>query len=51
MDLGDGPDGVIFSDTYMDAMNMIDTGCILDTAPHGPHSTFDMFGVSMINTD
>ena len=30
---------------------MINTGRILDTAPHGPHSSFDMFGVSMINTD
>ena len=36
MDLGDGPDGVIFSDTYMDAMDMIDTGRILDTARVGP---------------
>ena len=51
MDLGDGPDGVIFSDTYMDAMDMIGTGRILDTAPHGPHYAFDMFGVSMIITD
>ena len=51
MDLGDGLDGVIFSDTYMDAMDMIGTGRILDTAPRGPHSAFDMFGVSMINTD
>ena len=51
MDLGDGPDGVILSDTYMDAMDMIGTGRILDTAPRGPHSAFDMFGVSMINTD
>ena len=51
MDLGDGPDGVILSDTYMDAMDMIGTGRILDTAPCGPHSAFDMFGVSMINTD
>ena len=30
---------------------MIGTGHILDTAPHGPHYAFDMFGVSMINTD
>ena len=51
MDLGDGPDGVILSDTYMDAMDMIGTVRILDTAPHGPHSAFDMFGVSMINID
>ena len=51
MDLGDGPDGVIFSDTYMDAMDMIGTGCILDIAPRGPHYAFNMFGVSMINTD
>ena len=51
MDLGDGPDGVILSDTYMDAMDMIGTGHILNTALRGPHSTFDMFGVSIINTD
>ena len=51
MDLGDGPDGVILSYTYMDAMDMIGTGRILDTALRGPHYAFDMFGVSMINTD
>ena len=51
MDLGDGPDGVILFDTYMDAMDMIGTVRILDTAPRGPHSTFDMFRFSMINTD
>ena len=51
MDLGDGPNGVIFSDTYMDAMDMIGTGRILDTALRGPHYAFDMFGVSMINTN
>ena len=51
MDLGDGPDGVILFDTYMDAMDMIGTCRILDTAPCGPHYAFDMFGVSMINTD
>ena len=51
MDLGDGLDGVIFSDTYMDEMDMIDAGRILDTAPHGPHSAFDMFGVSMVDYD
>ena len=51
MDLGDGPDGVILFDTYMVTMDMIGTGRILDTAPRQPHSSFDMFGVSMINTD
>ena len=51
MDFRDGPDGVILSDTYMDAMDMIGTGHILDTALCGPYSAFDMFGVSMINTD
>ena len=51
MDLGDGPDGVILSDTYMDAMDMIGTSRILDTTPRGPHYAFDMFRVSMINTD
>ena len=30
---------------------MICTGHILNTAPRGPHSTFDMFGVSMIDSD
>ena len=51
MDLGDDIDGVTLPDTYMDEMNMIGTGRILDTAPCGPHYGFDMFGVSMINTD
>ena len=51
MDLGDDIDGVTLPDTYMDEMGMIDTGRILDTAPHGPHYAFDMFGVSMIKTD
>ena len=43
MDLGDDIDGVTLPDTYMDEMDMIGTGRILDTAPRGPHSTFDMF--------
>ena len=30
---------------------MMATGRILNTTPHGPHSTFDMFGVSMIDSD
>ena len=51
MDLGDGLDGVIFSNTYMDEMDMIGAGRILDTAPCGPHSAFDMFGVSMVDYD
>ena len=51
MDLGDGIDGVVLSDTYMDAMDMIGTGRILGTSPRGPHYAFDMFGVSIINTD
>ena len=51
MDLGDGPDGVILSDTYMDAIDMIGTGRILDTTLRRPHSTFDMFGVYMIDYD
>ena len=51
MDLGDDTDGVTLPNTYMDAMDMINTGRILDTALRGPHSVFDMFGVSMINTD
>ena len=51
MDLGDGLDGVIFSDTYTDEMDMIGAGRILDIAPRGPHYAFDMFGVSMVDYD
>ena len=51
MDLGDETDGATLPDTYMDEMDMIGTGRFLDTAPRGPHSAFDMFGVSMIYSD
>ena len=51
MDLGDETDGMTLPDTYMDEMDMIGTGRIFDTAPRGPHSDFDMFGVSMIDSD
>ena len=51
MDLGDGFDGVILPDTYMDKMDMIGTGRILDTAPRRPHSTFDIFGVFVLNDE
>ena len=36
MDLGDDIDGVTLPDTYMDAMDMIGTGRILDTTRVGP---------------
>ena len=49
MDLGDDIDGVNLPDTYIDEMNMIGIGRILDVAPHEPHFTFDMFGVSAID--
>ena len=48
MDLVDDTDGVTLPDTYMDEMDMISTGHILDTALRGPHSAFDILGVSMI---
>ena len=51
MDLGDETDGLTLPDTYMDEMDMIGTGRFRDTAPRGPHSAFDMFGVSMIDSD
>ena len=51
IDLGDGPDGVILPNNYMDAMDMINIGRILNSAPHGPYYAFDMFGVSMIDSD
>ena len=51
MDLGDDTDGVTLPNTYMDEMDMINTGRILDTAPRGPHSAFDILGVSMIDSN
>ena len=51
MDLGDETDGVTLPDTYMDEMDMIGIGRILDTAPRGAHYAFDMFRVSMIDSD
>ena len=41
MDLGDGTD----------EMDMISIGRIFDAAPCGPHTAFDMFGVSVLETD
>ncbi|RVW85467.1 hypothetical protein CK203_044043 [Vitis vinifera] len=41
MDLGYGTD----------EMDMIGIGRIFDTAPHGPHTVFDMFGVFVLETD
>ena len=41
MDLGDGTD----------EMDMISIGRIFDVAPRGPHIAFDMFGVSVLETD
>ena len=38
-------------DAYIDEMGMIGIGRILDATPHGPHFTFDMFGVSMLEMD
>ena len=41
MDLGDGTD----------EMDMIGIGHIFDAAPCGPHTAFDMFGFSILETD
>ena len=49
MDLGDDTDGVTLPDTYIDKMDMIGIGRILDAAPHEPHYAFDMFGVFAID--
>ena len=51
MDLGDGSDGMTLPNTYLDEMDMIGTGRILDTTPCKLHSSFDMFGVPMIDSD
>ena len=48
MDSKGGTDGVTLDNAYADEMDMISIGRILDTTPHGPHSTFDLFGVSML---
>ncbi|RVW68670.1 hypothetical protein CK203_063413 [Vitis vinifera] len=51
VDSGGGTNGVTLDDAYTDEMDMIGIGRILDAAPHGPHSTFDMFRVSMLEMD
>ena len=43
VDFGGGTDGVTLDVAYIDKMDMIGIGCILDTAPHGPHFAFDLF--------
>ena len=48
MDLGDDTDGVTLLNTYIDEMDMISTGLILDEAPPGPRFVFYMFGISML---
>nr|CAN74751.1 hypothetical protein VITISV_043770 [Vitis vinifera] len=51
MDSRGGTDGVTLDDAYTDEMDMIGIGCILDAAPHGLHFAFDLFGVSMLESD
>ncbi|KAL6325701.1 hypothetical protein AAG906_023585 [Vitis piasezkii] len=51
MDSKGGTNGVTLDDAYIDKMDMIGIGRILDAAPHGPHSSFDLFGVSMLELD
>ena len=48
MDLGDASDGMTLPGTYINEMDMIGIGRILDATPHEPHYDFDMFGVSTI---
>ena len=47
--LGDDTDGVTLPDTYINEMDMIGIGRILDAALREPHSAFNMFGVSVID--
>ena len=49
MDLGDDTDGVTLPNTYIDEMDMIGIGHILNETPHEPHYAFDMFGVFTID--
>ena len=49
IDLGDDTDGVTLLDTYIDEMDMIGMGRILDASRHESNSYFGMFGVSSID--
>ena len=49
MDLGDDIDRVTIPDTYINEMDMIGIGRILNATPHEPYYAFDMFGVSNID--
>ena len=49
MDLGNDIEGVTLPDTYIDEMDMIGIGRILDAALHEPHYSFSIFGVSGID--
>ena len=43
--------GVTLPDACIEEMDMIGVCRILDVVPHGPHFDFDLFGVSVIDTD
>ena len=49
MDLRDDTDEVTLPDTYINEMDMITKGRILDVVPCEPYYAFDMFGVSAID--
>ena len=49
MDLGDDIYVVTLPDTYIDKMDMIGIGHILDAAPREPYSAFHMFAVFVID--
>ena len=51
MDPRDGTDDVTPHDAYDDEKDMVGISRILDTTPHGSHSTFDLFGVSVLEID
>ena len=46
-----GPDRVTLDDAYIDEIDMIGIGRILDTASHGSHYAFDLFRDSMLDLD
>ena len=51
VDSGGGPDRVTLDDAYIDEMDMIGIGRILDATLHMPYSAFDLFSVSMLEMD
>ena len=51
MDPRYGTNGVTSHDAYINEMDMMGIDRILDAVPQGPHSSFDLFEVFVLETD